>query len=199
MRNYLQSASRKKDSSMIEFIFDEKKAAQAAAHLLKLNGGSMNYMVLIKLLYLADREALVETGNPITCDKMVSMPHGPVLSGVYDLINMGKDDFSPWYEYISEPERYEVSLVRENLEDEELSNYEINLLEKIHKKYGHLNKWALRDFTHTLPEWDDPKGSSSPIYLETILESANKTKGEINRIAEDAQELKFFQKLTQTH
>ena len=41
--------------STVEFIFDERKAAQAAAHLLRRHGSSMWDIKLIKLLYLADR------------------------------------------------------------------------------------------------------------------------------------------------
>ena len=68
----------------MRFFFDINKATQAAAHLVYLQGGKINLMALIKLLYLADREALLETGYPITGDQMVSMPHGPVLSRIYD-------------------------------------------------------------------------------------------------------------------
>lgn len=57
----------------MEFIFDEHKATQAAAYLLRRGGGRMRYMKLIKLLYLADRTALIETGSPITGDRFVAM------------------------------------------------------------------------------------------------------------------------------
>jgi uncharacterized phage-associated protein len=46
----------------------------------------MAYIKLIKLLYLADREALLRWGRPITTDRHVSMPKGPVVSQIYDLI-----------------------------------------------------------------------------------------------------------------
>lgn len=72
----------------MRWIYNPLKAAQAAAHLLQLHHGSMNVMVLVKLLYLADRQALVESGYPITCAAMVSMPHGPVLSQIYDAIKL---------------------------------------------------------------------------------------------------------------
>ena len=39
----------------------------------------MAYIKLIKLMYLADRRCLIETGFPITGDRMVSMPKGPEL------------------------------------------------------------------------------------------------------------------------
>ncbi len=65
--------------------FNERKATQAAAHLLKLRGGEMSFMKLINLLYLADRSALLQWVRPITTDSYVSMDRGPVLSRVLDL------------------------------------------------------------------------------------------------------------------
>ena len=46
----------------------------------------MEYIKLIKLMYLVDRAALNERGWPISTDVYVSMAHGPVLSRTYDLI-----------------------------------------------------------------------------------------------------------------
>lgn len=58
----------------IKFVFDDRKAAQAAAYLLKLNGGKMDYRRLITLLYLADREMLLKHGRTITGDEFVNVP-----------------------------------------------------------------------------------------------------------------------------
>lgn len=179
----------------IEFVFDEKKAAQAAAYLLQLNQGKMNYMVLIKLLYLADRKALTETEMPITGDHMVCMPHGPVLSSILDLINWGDPDTnSAWFKHISEPSNRLVS-IKEDSEFEELSEYELEVLNYIYKKFGRMDKWRLRDLTHTLPEWTDPKGSSIPIDPEVIFESVGKSADDIRRINSEARELTFFASL----
>jgi hypothetical protein len=71
----------------MQLTYREPKAAQAAALLLQRAGGTMNHMKLIKLLYLADRRALVQWGRPITFDYYVSMPHGPVLSFTLDRLN----------------------------------------------------------------------------------------------------------------
>ena len=109
----------------MRFFFNQRKAAQAAAYLVRLHGGQINLMALLKLLYLADRTALVETGYTITGDHMVSMPHGPVLSYIYDSSKWGKMEDDPWYEYISERTNHEVSLAKLMLEVDELSEYEI--------------------------------------------------------------------------
>jgi hypothetical protein len=58
----------------IKFVFNPKKAAQAAAYLLKLNGGKMDYRRLLTLLYLADRKMLITHGRTITGDQFINVP-----------------------------------------------------------------------------------------------------------------------------
>src|SRR5258708_26416900 len=90
----------------IKFKFNEQKAVQAAARLIQHSGGEMNYMALMKLLYLTDREALLRFGRPITGDKVVAMKHGPVLSRVYDLVAHKRVALqSEWHKFIPRPAR----------------------------------------------------------------------------------------------
>lgn len=156
--------------SVMPLHFREDRTTQAAARLLRLKGGRMPYLSLIKLLYLADRKALVELGRPISYDLFVSMPHGPVLSRTLDLITgePDPDGDSYWRDYISEPLGYDVRLERD-APSSQLSSAEEAILDDVFAKYGHLTKWQLRDLSHTLPEWRDPDGSSVPIPLEEVL------------------------------
>lgn len=168
----------------MEFVFDERKTAQAAAHLLHRHGDPMPYIKLIKLLYLADRRALVETGHPVTGDRLISMKNGPVLSTTLDLIRQtGGRGRSIWHEYVSDPDaRYAVTatcpLVLDEADDE-LSEYERSLLDAISLEFGGADEWDLVSYTHTLPEWSDPRGSSSAIDPRTILKSEGFTRKEI--------------------
>ena len=100
--------------------FNERKATQAAARLLKLRGAQMSYMKLIKLLYLADRTALLRWGRPITTDSYVSVERGPVLSRVLDLATDEEvpGQHSVWAEHITEPEHYSVRLRKDPGADE---------------------------------------------------------------------------------
>ncbi|WP_331584334.1 Panacea domain-containing protein [Candidatus Binatus sp.] len=181
----------------MRFIFDEKKAAQAAAFLLKRHGDRLNYMVLIKLLYLADRRALAERGLPITGDRMMSMPKGPVLSGILDLINWGStDENSFWLEYISPATDYDVSLAKVDPEFRSLSRYELKVLQEIDDQFGAMDKWSLVKFTHRLQEWRDPHGSSFPIEPAEILRSENRSEEEIAQIGFDADVAFYVQFLT---
>ena len=44
--------------------FDFRRALQAGAYLLRLDGKRMGYLRLLKLMYVAEREWLAETGEP---------------------------------------------------------------------------------------------------------------------------------------
>jgi uncharacterized phage-associated protein len=180
----------------MRFIFSEQKAAEAAAHLLRLAGGRMPYIKLLKLLYLADREALIATGFPITGDRMVSMDRGPVLSRIYDYIGHGRIGEGPnaWYEFVSPPEGWDVKLAKDPPAEGELSDYEIGVLRTVFDEYGHVDRWALIEMVHELPEWDDPQGSSLPINPETVLRAAGKTDQQIAALNEEAEHFWFVER-----
>ena len=176
---------------LMRMRFNEAKATQAAARLLRNRGGRMSYMKLIKLLYLADREALSRWGRPITTDAYVSMKHGPVLSGVLNLITEGEDPSfgqTIWAKHISEPEHFDVVLKEDSLGDL-LSEAEDELLDETFQNFGHMNRWKLVDFVHTLPEWKDPEGSAFPIEYADILKAQNKKPDEIRTIESELQSL----------
>ena len=67
----------------------------------------MNYMRVLKLLYIADREALRETGRPITGGRITAMERGPVLEDVYDLIRGQHLEMPLWDEHF-EKDRYDL-------------------------------------------------------------------------------------------
>jgi uncharacterized phage-associated protein len=174
----------------VRLQFNERKATQAAAHMLRLRGGRMSYMKLIKLLYLADRAALLRWGRPITTDRYVSMDRGPVLSRVLDLATDGGDPGTPsiWASTITEPSNYEVQL-REEAGDDELSDAEAELLDNVFAEYGKLSRWDLVKLTHQLPEWKDPHGSAIAITYRDILKAGGKSDLEIAAVEDEIEEL----------
>lgn len=164
--------------------FREKKTIEAVVFLIKRHNGEMNYMKLIKLLYLADREALLTLGRPITYDRYVSMDQGPVLSHTLNKINEGDPPGIPstWSRHISAPHNYAVRLIMD-LEPWELSDAEIDILSNIYRQYGHMDKWELVGMLHEiLPEWQDPNGSSLPILYQDILQAGGMSDAEIRSI-----------------
>jgi uncharacterized phage-associated protein len=181
----------------MQFVYDPRKAAQAAAYLVRLSGGTISVLALIKLLYLADRKCLVSRGRPITGDKMVSMPHGPVLSRIYDEIKLGQQEgqLQPWYEYLKERQGNEITLRNGHAPVSELSEFERQVLTSTHNEYAHLGPYGLRRLTHALPEYEDPQGSSLPIDPIAILREEGWTTEEIQEALMDAREEVFLQRV----
>lgn len=175
---------------MVRTRFREDKTTQAAARLLKLRGGAMSHLKLIKLLYLLDREALLRWGRPITYDWYYSMPHGPVLSFTLDLINSEEaGGRTYWGRFIAPRSNHEVRLRGPDAAPaDQLSPAEEALIAEIFGKYGGMTRWQLRDFTHTLPEWTDPQGSSMRIEHRDILRYGGLFDEEIAGVEADLEE-----------
>ena len=173
--------------------FREDKVTQAAALFLRLGPDKMSHLKLMKLLYLADRRALLTLGRPITYDSYVSMDHGPVLSTTLNLLHGDVQSSGPWEKAITVPLNNEVSLLKDP-GDDKLSEAEEKLIREVFDEHGAKTQWDLRDFTHTLPEWEDPKGSSIKIEYRDILFAGNKTDAEIESILEDIEGLALMDK-----
>lgn len=154
----------------MRFPFNERKAAQAAAFIVERHGGVFNYISLIKLLYLADRTALIESGVPITGDAMVSLPKGPILSNVKNCLNNALGCGKVWTKFVStRDDENKVSLVTAEPSRDELCDYEIEVLARVYAEHGKKTPGQLITFCHGLPEWEDPHGSARPILLEKLL------------------------------
>ncbi len=166
---------------MISYKFNETKAIQLIAFLLKQDNTKdyNNYTKIIKLLYLADREALNRWGRSITKDIYANLPAGPIVSETYDLIKEMKKGAN---EFICSKNEYDLALVSDP-GDDELSNAEIKLLREISEKYKDKTYQKMVDEVHRLPEWVDPRprGKKS-LSVENILEVLNKTDDEIKEI-----------------
>lgn len=149
-------------------MFNEKKVSQMAAFFLEKGHGSMPVLKLMKLLYLADRESMNRYDEPISGDRMVSMPHGPVLSRTLELINGECSGTHDWPHWVTGRADYEVGLAKHGPLNRAslgaLSDADMGVLLDIWNRFGHLGKYEIRDLTHTMcGEWIDPKGSSQPI------------------------------------
>lgn len=154
-------------------MFNEHKVAQMAAYLLHRRGGRMSHLKLMKLLYLADREAMAVYGSPISGDHMVALPHGPVLSMTLNLMD-GDVESAPngWESWITGKENHELSLKNNITVDEldELSQADLDVLKSVWAKFGHMSRWEIRDYTHDhCKEWKDPNGSSMPISYSQVF------------------------------
>ena len=159
-------------------MFNERKVGQQAVYLLfKTDQQSLTRLKLMKLLYLADREAIMQLGAPISGDRYVSMPLGPCLSTTLNLIDGSRpssaDGWASMLSNSSSDWRNVVAHLGPSAEGDlsfydELSRAELKILDEIWVAYGHMTVWQLVDWTHDLPEWVDPGSSSSPISVSEI-------------------------------
>lgn len=156
----------------MSFLFDIDKAIQAsAAFLRQAKDRRMTRLELLKLLYIADRESLRETGAPVTGDSAYAMKNGPVLTTIYDLVKSNGEaaQQSKWDTFLRSTGPRNVELIEDPGEGQ-LCEYESELISRIFQKYGSLGA-RLSDLTHEFEEYDRNKVSSSrqAIPLSHIL------------------------------
>lgn len=177
------------------FHFDAKKATQIAAVLLRFEEGKMEHLRMLKLLYIADRESLAETGRPISLSHATAMDHGPLSSDVYDLINGERSDERLWSEFIHK--HGHNILLKSDPGRSELSKYEIAKLNEVSERFEHLSTWKLADKTHEFEEWlqnKPPIGSSKTIPLGQIIDAVGLTERK-QEIIDDLQDKSEFDRL----
>lgn len=172
----------------IQYRFDLEKATQAAAKFIKLAGGKMKYLKLIKLLYLADRDAIRILEQPISGDKYYSLKYGPILSRVKNLINEEEEPGEYWKKHISAPNDYNVKL-NSDPGDEALSEAEDEIIESIFKSYGNLDQFKLANLTHEICEEWQPPAEDGPLATPITIESILKAVGKENDIARISTEI----------
>lgn len=167
------------------------KAIQIVGYFLKKYNFKLNYTKLIKLLYITDKEALRRWDTPVSYDNYSSMPNGPVLSGIYDLV-MGrhKNEIEQlrWDE-VFQRDGYDLVSIREGeIRTDELSERETDLSDEIDAKFHDWTYSKLIRLTHNkkfFPEWEDPGDSSFPLSLHDVLKSVGREEEEIKEILEE--------------
>ena len=178
--------------------FKQSKAAQVAAFFAQAEGGKINVLKLIKLMYLADRRFMQWHKAPILYDNFYSLDHGPVGSMSYDLLQGNIEDSREWDQWITDRANHEVGLNRSaNRADlDQISDAEFETLSEIWKQFGHMNQWAIRDWTHrNCREWKDPHGSSLPFDYEDVFVAFGMDRPEAGEIQEKLEEDKRIAKI----
>lgn len=166
------------------------KLIQACNYLLKKNNFIINYTKLIKLLYLADKESLRGSLQTITGDAYVSMDNGPVLSGLYDLIRdkYHDENIQDLWNSCFLKNKYDLEATITQISQDELSIFELQILDQIYEKFSDYSVWDMIHYVHTnCPEWTYPEGTSIPIHPDEILASIGKSSEEISWILAETQ------------
>jgi hypothetical protein len=174
--------------------FDIEKTIAAIGFLMSRENGELDMFLSLKMLYLADKQALINWGKPITGDSFVSMPKGPVLSETYNLFkgtNWNHEYQKRWNEFISEKVSHCIYLLKEP-DLGLLSEREIEVLEEARNLIHQMVPWTVAKWLHdTCPEWKDPQGSSIPIDPSVILRNAGRSEDDILLIEESNEAARF--------
>lgn len=172
------------------FRFDVEKAIQAVGVVLREEPGHrINYMKLLKLLAIAERESLKETGTMITGDCISAMDRGPVLSSVYNLIKGEHSRTADWDSFI-ERERYHVLLRERRPGVSRLSRFAIAKLTEVTKRHANDDEWEMVRITHRHEEWKKNRpseGSSKPIPITDVLAAMKMSEEEASAILGEAE------------
>ena len=165
---------------MIQFTFNERRAAQAATRILRRHGKPMPAAKLAQLLYLADRRQLVERGIPITGAQFVSAPNGAELTEISQRL---ASPTAEWSRYVVQAE--DLRLCAAPSDDcSELSDYSCRLLDEICDQHAHRTIAELRRHSSQLCEWRCPDGAPVPVDLRQLLRAQGLGERQINAISE---------------
>lgn len=156
--------------------YQPEKAAQTIAYFAMREGGSINVLKAIKLVYLADSESIRQRGHPMQDEPRFSLPHGPVNSMTLDHLNGAyRENQAIWQSLLDARAGNKVGLANEKLSSDDLdslSDRELSILDSVWNRVGHMDRFELADWTHlpeNVPEWEDPDGSRKSISLERMM------------------------------
>ena len=173
------------------FRFNARKATEVASLLIQSEGGKMNVMKLVKMVYLLDRLSIARRGIPVVGGVYYSMRNGPVTSELLDVINAGRladESDCSWEQFISTRTGHEVGLVAQ-APVEFVSESEIQLIAEIYKEHGQKDQWQIRDWCHqNCGEWTPLQAGREKIQVEDIAVNVGKSEAEVKRISEEATE-----------
>lgn len=182
-------------------LYDDQRAAQAAAFLLHLAGGQLEILKLTKLLYLSERLSYERYGEPLTGDEPYALKQGPVLSTIYDRTKKTDHLNATWRTWIKG--RFGNNIVLDHaIQDpsEELlalSRADFKVMNATWADFGHMTASQLVNYTHNrCAEWSDPGNSSQKIDPDTLLRKVGMKREDA---AKQMEHLRQAGKLKQTH
>ena len=154
--------------------FDYKKAVQAINYLAKKEGGKIDKLKLIKLIYFADRYHIRKYGRPIINDAYIAMPLGAVGSSVKDIAGfsdfLADEERSYSEKFIVKEKGYLIKSIADTDLDV-FSKSDIEAIDFAYNKFGGYKASKLVDICHKYPEWEKFKKALES--KETTRENMN--------------------------
>ena len=139
-------------------MIDTSKIVQALCYLLS-KVKTADKLKLIKLLYLSDKYHIIRYARTVTNDEYWAMDYGPVGSVAKDILGFDSELLSKEFEYAEKmlkrvsPHSFSQGVHCSIEELDKLSETDIEALDFVADKFGHLNTNQLIKLTHHYPEW----------------------------------------------
>ncbi|MEL7123513.1 MAG: Panacea domain-containing protein [Bacteroidota bacterium] len=141
--------------------FNYKKSVQALNFFAIKEGGSINKMKALKLIWLSDRLHLRKYARPILNDTYFALNYGPVASNTKDLVEdtnfLSEEERAYRQQYLSSEEKYTYSS-KHGFSGKVFSKTDIKVMGVIYEEYGKLDKFKLSEESHKYPEWKKFEG-----------------------------------------
>ena len=169
----------------LRFQFNAEKFVNAVAYLAQACPNSTK-LTICKHLYLADKEHLVQYGRPVVGDHYYKLPHGPIPTRGLNMLR-GKAGAAENALF----EKY-VSVIGDSVHPKQPANRkvfsksDIEVLDRVVKKYGRWSPSALRNETHSQAPWRDSENSCAIDYA-LFFEGHPEAEG-VKDLAEQEQE-----------
>jgi len=134
--------------------FDRDSTITSLLYLISKAHGKIDYYTLVKLMYFADKKHFHTWAHTITGDIFARMPHGSTGSNTLDLLCAARGDtdytkaditFAQHF-FRFEPNNIVVALTEPDLDN--LSDAEIDTLDKVYDQYAHLTFSELKRLAH---------------------------------------------------
>jgi uncharacterized phage-associated protein len=135
--------------------FDHRKTTQALNYFAIKEGGKINKMKALKLIFFADRFHLRKYGRLVTNDSYFAMENGPVASATRDI--MGSNPYLD-EQVVDYANSYITGkgyhLISKKIPDTNVfSESDLEAIGFAWNKFGHYDKFKLKDITHKYPEY----------------------------------------------
>ncbi|MGH6872420.1 MAG: Panacea domain-containing protein [Rhizomicrobium sp.] len=151
--------------------YRSRKAAQICAKFANLNGGIIDKLKVIKLVYFAERQFLADHHLPMLFDEFYSLPHGPICSSTLNGLD-GLLHKEVWNEFLQRDGRDKIVSMKKFERDEldEISDAELIAIEKVWGELGKYSAWEIRDYSHDkCPEYTLVTEGRLPISYREVL------------------------------
>jgi|CXWL01.1.fsa_nt_gi uncharacterized phage-associated protein len=140
--------------------FDSEKATQALNLFATLEGGKVNKMKALKLIWMADRFHIRKYGRPIIGDEYFAMKFGPVPSHAKNIAvlyeKLAPEILKYAKRYIKPVNNLEFQSIRKP-EKSVFSKTDLEALESIYREFGWMKPFQLAEYSHYYPEWTKHK------------------------------------------